>query len=257
LRGAVLEEEINGFLFRYLKPLRGLDYLVLGLPDVGLVGAIASLHTIREAKMEDVVGIDSFPAFPPVVVIQEGEAKHPMRLYVKDNVGVLITDVPVAPPALAPFASAIVQFARVQGVKLLVSVTGIGSPSRIEVEKPRLYALANDDVSGEWARKIGAEKIESGILVGPYALILKEATRKGLPNLVVLVESFIDLPDPEAAAVAVEAVNKITGLSVDTGKLLEEAEKIKLRLKELMRETKNIMSKMGKGMEYRPPLIFT
>jgi len=257
LRGAVLEEEIAGFTFRYLERLEGLDYLILGLPDVGLVGAIASLHIIREAKMEDKVGIDSYTAFPPVVVIQGGEAKHPMRVYVRDRIGVLITDVPIAPPALPPFASAIVQFARLQGVRMLLSVTGVGSPSRIEAEKPRLFALANDRESEIEAGRIGAGKIDNGILVGPYALILKEATRRGLSNLVVLVESFIDLPDPEAAAVAVDALNKITGLSVDTGKLLEEAEKIKLRLKELMRETKNVMAKMGKGMEYRPPLIFT
>ena len=257
MKGVVLEEEINGFLFRYTEPPGGLDYLIVGLPDVGLVGAIASLHIVREAGMKDKIGIDSYAAFPPVVVIQEGEPKHPVRVYVRDRIGVLVTDVPIAPPALAPFAQALVQFARLQGVRMLLSITGIGSPSRIEAEKPQLYYLASDRESEIEAGRLGAKRVPGGILVGPYALLLKESVRRGLSNLVLLVESFVDLPDPEAAAVAVEAVNKVTGLGVDTGKLLQEAEKIKLRLKELMRETKNVMARMGKGMEYRPPLIFT
>ncbi|MMZ71367.1 hypothetical protein D1872_347220 [compost metagenome] len=65
------------------------------------------------------------------------------------------------------------------------------------------------------------------------------------------------MPDPEAAAVAVESVSKITGVDVNVSRLLEEAEKLKLRLKDLMKETRNVMAKMGKTYEYRPPLIYT
>jgi len=254
---AVYEEEIAGFLFREHERLPGLDYLVLALPDVGLVGAITGLHMVRELKMRSLVGIDNYAAMPPVVVVHEGEANHPVRIHVSGRVGVLVTDVPVAPPAVPAFAAAIVNYARLKGVKLMVSVTGMGSPSRIDVQKPSLYYLASDPAAAEAAEKAGAKRLEQGILVGPYALILKESARRGLPNLVLMVESFMDLPDPEAAAVAVEAVGAITGVSVDVNKLLEEAEAIKVRLKELMKETRNLMARMGKSYEYRPPLLYT
>ena len=254
---AVYEEEFNGFIFREHEEVRKLDYLILALPDVGLVGAIAGLHIIRELDMRDVVGIDHYAAFPPVVVIHKGDPKYPMRIHAREGVGVLITDVPIAPPAIPAFSQAIVSYARVKGVKMLISITGMGIPNRIEVQKPTLYYLANDRESEIEGGRIGAKTVEQGILVGPYALILKEAARRGLSNLVLMVESFVDLPDPEAAAVAVEAVSKITGLKVDTVKLVEEAEKIKVRLKELMRETKSVMAKMGKTYEYRPPLLYT
>ncbi len=257
MRQAVYEEEINGFLFREFDRLPRLDYLILSLPDVGLVGAIAGLHLIRELGMRDVVGIDHYAALPPVVVIHKGEPKHPVRIHVKEGVGVLITDVPIAPPAIPSFTQAIVNYARLKGVRMLISITGMGVPSRIEVQKPTLYALASDRESEIEAGRIGAKSVEQGILVGPYALVLKESARRGVSNLVLMVESFIDLPDPEAAAVALEAVSKITGIRVDTNKLVEEAEKIKLRLKELMKETRSVMAKMGKTYEYRPPLLYT
>lgn len=41
------EEEINGFIYREYKPLGKPRFLVIGLPDVGLVGEIAAVHMIR------------------------------------------------------------------------------------------------------------------------------------------------------------------------------------------------------------------
>ena len=250
-------EEINGFTYHFYGDYKGIDYLVLGLPDVGLVGAISSLHIIRELGMKDVVGIDSYTAIPPVVIINEGKPLYPIRVYKSSNIGVLLTDVPVAPPALPSLASSIVQFARIAGVRLLISVTGMGTPKRVEVDKPTLYSIAIGREAEIEAGRIGASNVENGILVGPYALVMKEAARKDLANIVLMVESFVDLPDPEAAAVAVEAISRITGIQINTSKLIEEAEKLKLRLRELMKETRNVMAKMGKSYEYRPPLIYT
>lgn len=253
----IYEEEINGFSYYIFEEPRDLEYLLVALPDVGLVGSIAGLHLIRELGMKDVVGIDSYTALPPVVVIHKGEAKHPIRLYTGKCIGVLVTDVPIIPAALPMFVQSLVQFAKMSKVKMILSITGLGTPKRIEVEKPRLYALAVGREAEIEAGRLNPAKIENGMLVGPYALLLKEALRRRVPNLVLMVESFIDLPDPEAAAVAVESISKITGVDVNVSRLLEEAEKLKLRLKDLMKETRNVMAKMGKTYEYRPPLIYT
>ncbi len=250
-------EEIAGFTYHFYGDYRGLDYLILGLPDVGLVGSITALHLIRELDMKDIVGIDSYTAMPPVVVIHNGDPMYPVRVYRSGNIGVLLTDVPIAPPSIPSLAMSVIYFARLAGVKMLISVTGMGSPKRIESEKPKVYAIATGRDAEIEAGRIGATKIDNGILVGPYAIILKESARKGLNNIVLMIESFVDLPDPEAAAVAVEALSKITGITVSTTKLIEEAEKLKLRLRELMKETKTMMAKMGKTYEYRPPLIYT
>ncbi|MCE4599579.1 MAG: proteasome assembly chaperone family protein [Desulfurococcales archaeon] len=258
MRGIAFEEEIYGFTFREYGDVGKPRYLILGLPDVGLVGSIASMHIIRSLKVPDVAGIENYTMLPPVVVIQNGEPKHPMRVYSNRDIAFVVTDVPISPAGVAQLSMALVEWARLRGIDYLISVTGIGHPARVEVEKPSIYLLASSDEASELAKKIeGGSRINDGILVGPYAIILKEAVRRRVPNLVLMVESFIDMPDPEAAARAVEALSPILGAKLDVEKLLKEAELIKLRLKELMKETKSVMARMGKGYEYRTPLMYT
>ncbi len=251
------EELINGFIFQEYEDY-SIDTLVLGLPDVGLVGAISSLHMIKELEMKDVVGIDSYTALPPVAVIIQGKAKLPIRIYSYNNLGVLITDVPLAPSSIPLFSEAIVKYAKSRGIRRLISVTGLGNPGRIELETPQVYLIGSkEETVRKYSNLIGSKEITQGILVGPFALILKESIRANLDNLVLMVDSFIDIPDPGAAAQAINSLNKILDLDIDVSKLLEEADKIKLRLKELMKETRNVMARIGKTYEYRPTLIYT
>lgn len=255
----VYEEEIDGFTFIEYDRFAP-EALILALPDVGLVGAITGLHIVRELGLRDVVGIDSYNMLPPVTVIIDGVPKHPVRIYSTQDgrLGVLLTDVPFTPPAIIAFGVAVVRYARSRGVRTLISVTGIGNPSRFEIERPNLYVIANrPELEKEVVEKTGAKKIPAGILVGPYSIVLKEASRRGLDNVVLLADAFVDIPDPGAAIVTVEALSKLYGIRVDTKKLEDEADKIKMRLRELMRETRNLMAKMGKSMEYRPTLMYT
>jgi len=258
LRRIILEEEINGFEFREFEAFGRPKYLVLGLPDVGLVGAISAAHIVRSLKMKDVVGVESYAFLPPVVVISGGEPKYPMRIYSNGDVAVLVTDVPVNPPGIAPLASAIVEYARRRGVELIISITGLGSPRRLKGEPPSAYWLASDvEVENEVKNIENVERLNDGILVGPYAIVLKESARRYVKNLVIMVESYPEFPDPEAAAEAVRVFSKIAKINIDVSKLLEEAETIKIRLNELMKETRETLARMGKGFEYRPPLIYS
>nr|MEB3860244.1 PAC2 family protein [Desulfurococcales archaeon] len=233
------EEEIHGFLFREYGDLGSPKYLIVGLPDVGLVGSIASVHLVRQLKLDDVIGVDSYSLLPPVVVVSNGEPKHPVRIYSNGDVAVIATDVPIPPASAGPLSAAIVQFARTRGIGAVISMTGVGNPMRFEMERPGLYVISSDEEASRIASQVKAEKLREGILAGPYALILKESVRKKLSNIVVMADAFLDIPDPEAAAVALEAVSTIMGVTIDTRSLLEEAERIKLRLKDLMKETKN------------------
>jgi predicted ATP-grasp superfamily ATP-dependent carboligase len=55
---SVYEEEINGFIYREYRPLGKPRFLVTGLPDVGLVGEIATVHMIRNLGLTDSTGVD-------------------------------------------------------------------------------------------------------------------------------------------------------------------------------------------------------
>jgi len=250
------EFESEGFrIIEYGDP-RGVEYLVLSLPDLGLVGSITGLHLIRSLNLNPIVGIQSPPYMPPAVVVKDGKPGDPMRIYSGKGIGVLVTDVPLAPTGLYPLSRMVVDYAvKALRVKAVIGVTGIGSPARLKGESPKVYYAASAQ-AGDLAEASGVEPLREGILVGPYALILSEAQRVGLPALVLLAESYAEFPDPEAAAEAVKTLSRVTGVEVGVEALLEEAEVIKARLRELMRETRDVMARMGKGVEYRTPLVY-
>ena len=254
----VFEEEFHGFTFTEVSDLGRPRYLVVGVPDVGLVGSIAASHLVRALGLEYRVGVDSYTALPPVLVIDKGNVMPPIRVYSKGDIAVLLSEIPLIPPVLPSFSAAIVEYARSRGIEYIISATGIGNPQRIQEEKPALYWLASDREAALLAGSLRDAKIpQQGILVGAYAMILKEAVRKRVHNLVILVDAYIDLPDPEAAARAVEAISSITGVKVSVEELLKEAELIRLRTKELMKETKSALARLGKGLEYRAPVLYT
>ena len=257
MSGRVFEDVIEGFIYREYNRVDEARLLVTGLPDVGLVGSISAAFMVRELDMKDAVGIDNPMALPPVVVVQEGEPKYPIRVYTSRGLSVLLTDVPIPPPAIAPFSASLIQWARMRRFELLIGVTGLGHPRRIDLDKPGLHYIAVGEKAREAAKEIGAEKLGNGMLVGPMALMLKEAERAGLDIIVIMDDAFMEIPDPEAAAVAVQAVGRLVGFDINVDKLLEEAEQLKVRYRDLMKETRNVMAKLGKSYEYRSPLLFT
>ncbi|MCE4614667.1 MAG: proteasome assembly chaperone family protein [Desulfurococcales archaeon] len=259
MKNPIYQEEIGGFIFQEYKEFKPAtpSYLILGFPDAGLVGSITVSYMVKSLGMKEVAGIDSKRFFPPATIVIDGNPRPPVRVFKKDNVYTLMSEIPLPPQAYFSLAEMLTYWVRLRGFTFVVSVTGIGVPNRLQIDKPKLYWLATDEQGEELAAKTEAGKFVNGIIAGPYSLILKESIARRVSNLLLLAESFLDFPDPEAASVVIEGLNRMIGLNMSVGDLLKEAEMIKLRMKELMRSTKESMMKMGKGLEYQSPVIYS
>lgn len=233
------------------------SFIVVGLPDTGLVGAISVTHVISELKAIEVGGIDLLTTMPPMTLVRKGEPIPPIRLFLKDNVLFVLSEAPVPINYVYKLSRAIMEYAVKRRFKILISLTGIASPSRYREEKPKAYWAASGKEALDKVLSLGIESFDEGILIGPYAVILKEASKYRLNTIVLLAESFMDIPDPEAAATILKVFSDLTGLRIDTTKLLEEAELIRLRMRELMKQTTRTMSQMGKELETKHPVIYT
>lgn len=255
---AAYEEEILGYNFIEYGELGKPKYLVLGIPDAGLVGPIASGHIVGSLKLNDAVGIESYGYLPPAAVVVNGSVKYPIRIYSGGNMAVLVTEVMPVASGIVPLAIAIVEFARKRGIEYIVGISGLGNPARAEAQ-PSLYWLATTPEAEALAAPLKdmGKPFPDGLIVGPYATILKESVKRGVNTLLLLTDSFVDIPDPEAAALAVQGLSRVTGVSVDVSQLLQEAETLRLRLQGMAREAKDALAKVGKGYEYRAPLIYS
>ncbi|KSW12394.1 hypothetical protein CF15_06600 [Pyrodictium occultum] len=242
----VYEEEFDSLLlaeyeeFKLKKP----SFMVLGLPDTGLVGVISSSHLVETLQMREVAGIDILSMMPPVAVISNGAVRPPIRIYARDNLLVVTAETPVPPPAIYPLSRLLIDYAMKSGVDYVMSIVGIASPNRINMDKPGVYWIASSEKAQKLVDGLDIRNFSNGYLVGPYALILKQAIRRRVANLVLLADAYVEFPDPEAAAEVLKVISRIVNIEIDVKKLLEQAEMIRLRLRGLMKQTRQAMAEM-------------
>jgi len=234
------------------------EYLILGLPDAGLVGSIASRYMVLSMNFKMVGEIDSPVYFPSITVVHRSNPISPVQLYLSDDhrIMVLLSEMPIPVPAIYPMINAIIEYSRDIGIKTIISLAGLAVPNRLQIQKPRVYWLASNEQVRGMVKDKNIEELSEGFVVGPYALLLKEARRKGVNNLVLFGESFLDIPDPESAAEVLKTLSTIIGIEIDLRELIEEAELLKLKTRELMMQTRKVMGEMQKSYEMQMPLMY-
>jgi len=94
--------------------------MIIGLPDVGLVGLIATSYLISELKLEEIAYMDS-DLLPPVVVLHNGLPHAPLRLYGNQNMIAVISELAVPAPAIYTIMREIVDWGQAKNVKRIVN----------------------------------------------------------------------------------------------------------------------------------------
>ncbi len=228
--------------------------LIVGLPDVGLVGVIALSHIISSLKMEEIGSIES-KMFPPIVVLHGGVPKPSIRIFAKGPLLAILSEMAIPAGLVVPLAEGIVDWASRKGVRMILSMGGMAVQNRQDLDKPKVFSAISEKGLEKYLNGI-TESLEEGYMVGAYAVILKRCSEIGLPGITLLAQTFFNYPDPEAAAATIEVVNKILNLNVDYSDLLRKGEEIRLRAKDVMRRTQEEMIRMNKAQEYDVPVIY-
>lgn len=228
--------------------------VVIGIPDAGLVGLISASFLIDSLKMEEIASIES-DLFPPVVVLHKGIPKSPMRAYAKDDLVVVISETAIQLSVLRKVIRELVGW--VGGIKggLSVSLSGVPVPNRVEVERPSVYGVSVN-VGDDILSRIGVERLQEAMLVGPYAAILETCRKSGVPNVTFLAQSHLQYPDPGASAEVLKASSGFFGKEFDVTPLIEKAEEIRVKMRDVMRSTQKVMRDAGKEKEYELPSMY-
>lgn len=224
-----------------------------GLPDVGLVGLIATSHIITELDLDEIAYMNS-DLLPPIVVLHKGLPHAPLRIF--GNSGMLATISETAIPAagIHPIIRRLVGWGHSKNVKMMISIGGLPVPNRQDLAEPKVFAAATSESLIKMLQEKGVEIVQEGFMVGPQALIMRYCAELGVPGIALLAQSFLNYPDPEAAAAVVKEISNITGIEVNVSKLLEKGEEIRLKARDVMKRTQVEMAKMKKTQEYDLPL---
>ncbi|WP_455278975.1 proteasome assembly chaperone family protein [[Eubacterium] cellulosolvens] len=237
------------------KPLDSVKHCLVGMPDTGLTGMIAVSQIVEAMKLPEIGHIES-DLLPPVMVIHDGEPKVPIRFFGNSNLTVLTSETPISTRAIAPLSRSLIAWAAQKKVEMLVSVSGIAVHNRMEIEIPQVFGVSTNEKGKKRLKEVEIQVLEEGFMVGPHAMIIRESLSKGLTNLVILAQSHSGYPDPGAAASAINAVNKLLNLEVDVKRLLEDAEEIRVKTRELMQRTSKSFEGMAKSQEEELPAMY-
>ncbi len=222
-----------------LGPKLNKPNIIVGVPEAGLVGTIASSYLIEQLKLEERGYIDS-DLIPPVMVVHDSMARYPLHIFGKNNVVVVMSEVPLVGRASLEIAKEIASWTKSVKANIVVGITGAPSRKREESQAdgtPAVVGVGNDEISLKLIKTSGASMFDDGVITGFYASLLRSCTNDLQPALVLLAESLAQFPDPGAAVEIVSALNKLMGLKVDTKSLVQEAEGIRLKTRELMQQT--------------------
>ena len=245
--------EIN---FVETKPLKIAGYtLIEGFPGMGLVGTISAKYLVEKLDFRQAGYLDS-SLFVPIIRVHNGVPIHPSRIYVsnKHKLVVLISEQIIPQFFTHRLAKAVVNWTQKKKIASIISLSGIPVPNRQDIEKPSVFGAASLPETLNVLKEHGINVLESGIMVGPYALILRYCAEHGLPAIVLTAQCFFAYPDPEAAAAILAKLSEILGIEVDVEELLRKGEEIRLRARDVMRRTQRELARMRKAQEYDIPL---
>lgn len=227
--------------------------MLFGFPDVGLVGVIAASHLISELNLTEVAYMNS-RLLPPLIVLHEGLPHSPIRIFGNGSILLAVSETAISAETIYDIMQSLISWGRSKNVRMMISMSGIPVQDRQDIEKLKVFAAASNPEMLKAVQDKGVHVLKEGYMVGPQAIMMQHCANTGLPAVTLLAQCFFNYPDPEAAAALLKELTSITGTKVDVSKLLDKGEEIRLRARDVMRRTRQEMSKMNKTQEYDIPL---
>ena len=203
-----------------------------GFVGAGLVGSIAIESMIKKLNMKEIAYMRS-KYLPPSTVFMNGRLRHPFRFYAnkEGTICAIICEITLQMKGLYTIAGSILDWAKEKGSNEIVILDGVAS----ETHDKEAYCAAEEDLCRVMADK-NIKIIPHGFITGIAGGILNECLIREIQGIALLAKANSIIPDPEAAATIIEAVNRLYEMKIDTSDLKKEKEKISKELEELSKK---------------------
>ena len=213
----------------YEKPLLKDPILVEGLPGIGFVANIATLHLIQElrTKLFGEIRSSSFQDF--AVTAQKGEIRFPrneLYYYKGKNEECDLIILHGNTQALTTFGQyelcgRVLDIAEDLECRYIITLGGLKREEKVDT--PKLYCAASDAETLHEALSLDAQIIE-GHIFGVAGLLVGLGKLRGMKGFCLLAETLGLYPDTVAARAVLKAVCGMLHLNIDLSKLEVTAE---------------------------------
>jgi len=211
------------------------NVLLVGFPSNGLVGTFSISYLVHYLGMKQIGEIDH-PDLPHTLFVEDGEILAPIRIYKKDNIYVIMSDLPFDPYRAYDFSASILQYCKNNDIKKIIIVSGMETINR-EPNAPKIYGLVTHQSLEEILYENQISKFLAGSIFGTDAAIITVFRKSKVPALILYAECHPFFPDPEASILAITTLAQILNVKVDTTDIKKRMERLRIQHRNLMEET--------------------
>ncbi|EHP87361.1 proteasome assembly chaperone family protein [Methanotorris formicicus] len=215
--------------------------VIEGFPSVGLVGSIAAHQIIKNLKLE-YIGYFDTPEVPPINLVEEGVVYPSIRVYGKEDLIVLFSDVIIPPIVVHSLSDKIVETLISINPQVVISLGGLATG-----KSEKVYGIASSKDLLEIFEKYEIPILKFGMVGGVSGSLMVKSNNNKIPAIGLLAETVGIRPDPRGASNLINVLNRIYNLNVDVEELIEEADKIDEKIKQLAQEHAKLMTKTARS----------
>lgn len=214
--------------------------IIVGFPGFGLVGTIATKFLIEHLDVENIGTIESDKLLP-LAAIHKAQLLGPLDLFYNKKYNLVIIQTLSELNGTEWKLGEIIQdLADDLKAKEVIILEGVPT-----TQKKKEYGLYYFSKTKNFD-KLGLKPVQEAVMMGVTATLLLRC--KNVPITALLSESQSNMPDSEAAARIIGALDKYIGMDLDCKPLLEAAKKFEGMLKGLTQKLKDQQITQGKTM---------
>ena len=225
--------------------------LIVAFPSAGLVGAFAISYLVSQLQMKD-IGELEFTKISPSYIIKNGEIHGPIRIYNKDNIYAILSNIPLNPTSTYDLITKSVEFAKNNDIKKIIIPRGLEMDPN-DKTAPISYGLAANKISKPLLDEYNLPLIPNGAVLGSDASVISALKNSEISSIVLYTTCRLMLPDDDAIIKSIKTLTDIIKVKVDTEKFEEQLEKINKENEKLIEQTKNYFENQYGSSASIPP----
>ena len=225
--------------------------LVEGFPGIGLVGPMAISYMIDKLGMQYCGYIES-DDFPPLVSIHGGRPMPPVRMYYsqKQKIVTIFAEFAIPLKMTYELTTELNKLIKDAGMAKVISIGGMPSGTSLQIgddddkdeeakhQKEDVFAITSSAKLEGDVRKAGMTLVSEGVATGVSAMLLINAAKTDLPDVTILVPVDQNIVDPRYAELAIQAIDKIADLNIDTTEVEREAKEVEAKIRDMLKKSK-------------------
>lgn len=215
--------------------------LIVAFPSFGFVGNIA-LEFLKEHLKTEEVGKIFIDNMHPIIAIHKGELIEPISLYYNRKYQIALLQGISKPLGFEnEIGNKIALLVKKFNVKEVITIDGVGAVGT----DIYFYSKINNK---DKLKKCGLKQLNDGVVLGVTSALLMRI--RNITSL--FVETQSQLPDSNAAARAIKALDKYLKLNVDYEPLIEQAKKFEKKLNAILAKNNEAKQKqdLNKNLNY-------